>query len=265
MRDEFSDLINRLNDPSIAELDIINWASPIPAFGNPSISKIATLGLNPSDKEFIDDGGQELANSKRRFQTLNSFGIANWTEISSDQLQILVDQCNDYFIRKPYDSWFKRLDFLISGTSMSYYFPSREACHLDLVPYATAVKWGNLSTMQKIKLLNQYGDILGRIIQNSMIRILVLNGKTVINNLQKISDVSLTVSEKPNWNLPRGNTNNVKGYSYVGYLTQIGGIELGKKILILGFNHNIQSSFGVTSAVQQEIRNWITEEAKEHI
>ena len=266
MRNEISDVLKRLADPNIAELSVMQWASPILAFGNPLLSKIATLGLNPSDKEFIDDKGQELANNNRRFQTLKSLGISKWSEVNNDQIKLLEDQCNEYFIRKPYDGWFKRLDFLISGTSLSYYFPSMEACHLDLVPYATSIKWGNLSTSQKSRLLNDYGDFLGRIIEKSEnLKVLVLNGKTVIDNLQKISDVSFIVTEEPTWNLSRENTNDIKGYSYIGHLSQIGGIELGKKILILGFNHNIQSSFGVTSLVQQEIRNWISEKTKEYL
>ena len=40
------------------------------------------------------------------------------------------------------------------------------------------------------------------------------------------------------------------------------GIVLGRKILVLGFNHNIQSSFGVTTKVIQEIRSWIAEESE---
>lgn len=262
MTNEISDLIKRLNDPLVKTLDIIHWASPIPAFGNPLISKIATLGLNPSDKEFIDDNRQELVDNKRRFQTLTSLGISSWNNVGKDKIQLLADQCNDYFIRKPYDSWFKRLDFLISGTSMSYYFPSREACHLDLVPHATSVKWGSLSTTQKSKLLNKYGDVLGAIIKNSSIKTLVLNGKTVIDSLAKISDVNLIMEAQPSWNLPRKNSHDVKGFSYVGRITQIGGIRLAKEILILGYNHNIQSSFGVTSLVQQEIRRWISEQVK---
>jgi hypothetical protein len=259
------DLLGPLDSSEADKLHIIRWGAPIPAFGNPSSSKIATLGLNPSDKEFVDDRGQELADINRRFQTINSLGMGNWSEISHDQLQMLEDQCNDYFIRRPYDSWFKRLDFLISGTSLSYYFPSRGACHLDLVPYATSVKWGNLSSVQKFDLLTKYGDILGRILESSTIKVLVLNGKAVIDNLRKISDVSFTITKQPTWNLSRENTNNIRGYSYFGHVTRIGGIDLAKKIIILGFNHNIQSSFGVTTIVTQEIRNWLSEQTKEYL
>lgn len=259
---EISDLIRRLNDPIIETLDIIPWASPIPAFGNPLFSQIATLGLNPSDKEFIDGDGIELSNNYRRFQTLKSFEISDWRQINDNQIKVLVKQCNDYFIRKPYDGWFKRLDYLISGTSLSYYFPSMAACHLDLVPYATFKKWGDLSAIQKNKLLNDYGDVLGNLLRHSKIKALVLNGKTVIDNLIKISNVEFIVDEQPTWNLPRETSIDIKGYSYIGFLTQIGGIDLDKKILTLGFNHNIQSSFGVTSFVQKEIRNWISEKAK---
>lgn len=262
---EISDLILRLTDPCINDLEIIGWASPIISFGNPETSKIATLGLNPSNKEFVDNNDNELNSNNRRFQTLASLKLLKWDYISDEQCKMLMDQCYDYFVRNPYDSWFKRLDYLISGTSMSYYFPSREACHLDLVPYATFKKWGNLTTGQKSILLEKYGDVLGLVLKSSTIKILILNGKTVIDNLQKISDVEFRVNYQPTWDLLRENTSNVKGNSYQGYLTKVGGIDLEKKILILGFNHNIQSSFGVTSVVQQEIRNWISEKTKEYL
>ena len=265
MIDEISDLVFRLTVPEINDLEVIKWASPIPAFGEPKRSKIATLGLNPSDKEFIGHDGKELIYVNRRFHTLTSLGITDWSKLNKEQLQMLSEQCTAYFSRNPYDGWFKKLDFLISGTSLSYYFPSGEACHLDLIPYATSVKWGNLSSSIRNTLLEKYGDILGTIIRDSSIQVLVLNGKTVIDNLKKISDIDYTIKRKPHWDLPRKTGEGVAGFSYQGKITHIGGIPLGKNILVIGFNHNIQSSFGVTTVVQIAIRNWITETLEDYL
>jgi hypothetical protein len=38
----------------------------------------------------------------------------------------------------------------------------------------------------------------------------------------------------------------------------LSGISLGSPLRVLGFNHNLQSSFGVTNKVIHAIRNWIT-------
>jgi len=49
----------------------------------------------------------------------------------------------------------------------------------------------------------------------------------------------------------------VAGVAYHGITNTLSGIPLGRDLLVLGFNHNLQSSFGVTSKVLREIRHWI--------
>lgn len=258
MINEVVDLVERLKDSDLTELDIITWGSPVPSFGNLHNSRIATLGLNPSNKEFLDNHGSELSGIERRFHTLNSLGISDWDEATVDHYQSILELCNEYFLRNPYDAWFKRLDYLISGTAFSYYFPSNEACHLDLIPFATSTKWGELSNWQRTTLLHRYSDLLGTLLKNSSIKVLILNGKSVIENFLKISDTVIQIERMKDWDLPRKESEYVPGYAYRGHANTIGGVILENELCVLGFNHNIQSSFGVTSAVQSSIRNWIT-------
>ncbi len=133
-------LLKRLNNPLSIGSDIITWGSPIPSFGNFSHAKIATVGLNPSNREFVDGLGIELKGSNRRFHSLNSLGLTRWDDIEQRHLKVIAESCQEYFNRNPYDNWFKKLDNLISGTAISYYFPSSQACHLDLIPFATSTK-----------------------------------------------------------------------------------------------------------------------------
>jgi hypothetical protein len=260
---ELLNLVERLSDPKLKKADVISWGSPIVSFGNIANSRIATLGLNPSNKEFVDDNGIELNGNQRRFHTLKSLGIKKWSEADEKHLELIAELCDDYFYRNPYDGWFKRLDYIISGTSMSYYFPSGEACHLDLIPYATASKWTDLKLEQKELLFQLSGDTLGLILKHSPIQILVLNGQTVVDNLEKITKIEFKKKHMPSWTLPRKLTEGVAGYSYTGVINNIGGIKLKQEIMVLGYNHNIQSSFGVTSEVQKAIRNWVSKKAKE--
>ena len=51
----------------------------------------------------------------------------------------------------------------------------------------------------------------------------------------------------------------MKGAAYTGVVNRLSGIEFGREILILGFNHNLQSSFGVTTKVIHSIRDWISQ------
>ncbi|ECV5244931.1 thymidylate synthase, partial [Salmonella enterica subsp. enterica] len=138
-------LIEYLDDENLRQSGIISYASPIPAFGSLSRAKIATLGLNPSNNEFLDLNGKELDGQQRRFHTLNSLSLNKWSNIDNKSLNLIAESCNDYFKNNPYDRWFKPLDNLISGSGFSYYGDKSNSCHLDLVPFATHKKWSYLS------------------------------------------------------------------------------------------------------------------------
>ncbi len=61
------------------------------------------------------------------------------------------------------------------------------------------------------------------------------------------------------WALPRGAGADVSGFAFRGVVDTLSRIRLGRSLLILGFNYNIQSSFGVTANVILSIRGWIME------
>ena len=103
-----------------SNLDIIEWASPIPYFGDPSKAEIATVGLNPSNREFVNPNGFELTGSERRFETLTSLGISSWKSAKKDHLYKIYTSCTEYFFKNPYDGWFKSLDKILGKTSFSF-------------------------------------------------------------------------------------------------------------------------------------------------
>lgn len=265
MRSALLSLLKRLDEPIVSSTEVISWGCPILAFGDLSQSKIATLGLNPSNREFVDIDGNELDGELRRFHTLQSLGIKRWSDAESHHLKLVASYCKNYFLRNPYDGWFKSLDNIISGSHASYYHGKYTACHLDLIPYATACKWTALTKTQRSLLLNWAGDTLGLILKNSPVRILVLNGQSVVENLENLTQINLQKTVMPTWTLPRKNGNGVTGYSYKGIIGKIAGVPLSRKVLVLGFNHNIQSSFGVTTKVKVEIRDWIARTSKKVI
>ena len=65
-------LLDRLDSADTQRAAVIRWGSPVPSFGDLTKSDVATLGLNPSNKEFVDNSGNELSGSERRFHTLKS-------------------------------------------------------------------------------------------------------------------------------------------------------------------------------------------------
>ena len=69
MHNVVSDLIDRIENPALINAGIIPWACPVPSFGDPKKSTVATLGLNPSNREFVDPNGNELC--AREIECLN--------------------------------------------------------------------------------------------------------------------------------------------------------------------------------------------------
>ena len=141
-------------------------------------ARVATLGLNPSNREFVDCAGNELDGASRRFHTLSSLGLDAWRDVQPRHLALIAESCRCYFAVNPYDTWFKRLDNLLLDLNVWYYSTLFSACHLDLVPFATAEKWTALSRAQRQTLLDGTGDVLGALLRDSEIQVLILNGSS---------------------------------------------------------------------------------------
>ncbi len=250
--------IEQLATDELNNCEVIGWASPVITFGDPSNCSIATLGLNPSNKEFVNDEGNELSLKDQRFPTLRSLKIPCWSKATDQCVHQIYDACTNYFTRNPYDSWFKSLDKIISGTKSSYYHPLFEACHLDLTPFATSRKWSELSPHQRNELIEKTGHCLGGVLKHSDIKLLVLNGQGVVSSLLDASDLKLARTKTRHWTLPRKSGKDVPGFAYEGKLTKFRGVQLDREISVLGYNHNIQSSFGVTTKIRDSIRDWIS-------
>jgi hypothetical protein len=109
--------------------------------------------------------------------------------------------------------------------------------------------------------LNVAGDTLGLLLKSSHVELLVLNGNSVVGQFEEIADICLEKQVMADWCLPRRSGPPVTGFAYSGSVRSLSGVELGREIFVLGYNHNIQSSFGVTKQVITAIRNWVSEAA----
>ena len=257
MQQTFQALIARLAEPQIARANVISWSCPVPVFGDTSRARVATVGLNPSNREFVGDDGEELDGVHRRFHTLRSLGLNDWAEADMSHVDRVAECCRDYFNRNPYDAWFRQLDRILTRTDTSYYSLDAAACHVDLAPYATFCKWTGLSRVQRATLQQAGTEALGELLGASPIRLLILNGRSVVEQFEAISGVRLQRREMPAWQLARRRRSSVQGLAYTGVVNAVGTINLGREIVVGGFNHNIQSSFGVSNAVRDSIRDWI--------
>jgi hypothetical protein len=254
---EVDRLVDLLHKGRPIELGAIPWASPVLAFGDPVNSRVATLGLNPSNLEFVDRHGRELHAPHHRFESLTTLKVDSWGEVASRGVRSVLQACENYFYGNPYDQWFKRLEKLLVGTGASYYTSfGVKACHLDLVPFATAEKWSSLTNCERAQLIELGTPSLVNTIIASDIRVLVLNGSSVVKEFScLVHDETLEARPMSSWSLQGGR---VPGVGHIGRISRLGGFALDRELLVLGYNHNIQSSFGVTSEAVSRMATWIS-------
>lgn len=257
-------LLDQMDSVETASADVMSWGAPVPAFGDPRKSNVATLGLNPSSREFVDVSDRELIGRERRFPTLGSLGLESWLDAHPAHFEEIASACRRYFSANPYDRWFGRLEDVVRHLGATFYGAAANACHLDLVPFATATKWADLSTNQKSSLLNISGAVLASVLEASEIEVLILNGRSVVDTLETELGVVFEEVRVSQWDLPRRNSRDVAGIGFVGNISELSGIQLDRDILVVGFNHNLQSSYGVSNRTVQSIGLWIREVVSSH-
>lgn len=235
---------------------VIHWASPVPFFGMASRAQVATVGINPSNLEFTNGDGEELDGADRRLPTLGSLDLRRWGEADGEDLRVLYAGCNGYFTRRPYDRWFRVLERMLHASGLSYYGSSPDACHVDLFAFATREKWGALPAKERVGLIRSSSHHLGLLLRLMPARLLILNGRSVVDAFAAATGMELESRRVPSWDLPRA-SKAVAGVAYSGHVDRVAGVPLGRRVAVVGFNHNLQSSFGVSTAVVDAIGRWI--------
>src|SRR5712692_1443193 len=107
-------LVERASGRPPGDCCIVPGSTPVVSFGHPLRPKVATLGINPSSREFLAGGASLLSGPKRRLATLESLGLASYDEMTPQTARCVIDDCASYFERQPY-GWFKPLDTILSG------------------------------------------------------------------------------------------------------------------------------------------------------
>jgi hypothetical protein len=157
---------------------VIHRTTPVVSFGDFTSAKIATLGINPSAKEFMS--GANLLTGENKRLSDEEFGPFNPTDIWF--------KCKYYFRGNPYWTWFSHLEELLNQVGASY---NTNSCHLDLSPWATEPRFGLLSEDQQKKLLSHDRDFLNWQIVESPIRTVLFNGATVYETIQAAQNYHL--------------------------------------------------------------------------
>lgn len=84
---------------------------PVLFFGDLFTAHVATVGLNPSDREYLDRHGIELDGAARRFETLTSLRAADRSFVTDKQCDHAIQTMRMYYRPgKPIYTWFRSLD-----------------------------------------------------------------------------------------------------------------------------------------------------------
>jgi hypothetical protein len=216
--------------------EIVSGSTPVVSFGNPLRASVASLGINPSSREFVGKG-LLLTGELRRLATTESIGLTLGRELSVEQARAVVEDCNNYFTRNPYRRWFDPLDrVLTSAVGVGYY--AGTACHLDLVQWATDPAWGQLHDPETRRLLLQEGrPHMQALLALPNLRVVVCNGRSVIDNVTRLglcslAEVARIERDRETCRLVLGQR---EGVIYVGWTT------------------NLQSSHGVSRLFLDEL------------
>jgi hypothetical protein len=165
--------------------EVVTGSTPVVAFGDPRNASVATLGINPSWHEFLADDGSLLSGSKRRLATLTSLNAKDTALLDLNQARTVFEDCAAYFQpdRNPYRRWFDPLDQVLRAAFGVSYYAGTE-CHLDLVQWATTPVWSELSRSTKGVLVREGLPYLRRLLSLGSIRIVLLNGRQVIEQIK---------------------------------------------------------------------------------
>ena len=152
---------------------------PVLFFGDLFAAEVATVGLNPSDQEYLTKAGQMLAGPAQRFATLASLDAADRSALTDAQCEEAIESMRDYYDQgKPvYGSWFNALSRVVDGFGVS--FRDRTAAHLDLLQESTSPVWSKLPPGEREALLVQDLPFLGWEIRAFPLKAVICTAKTV--------------------------------------------------------------------------------------
>jgi hypothetical protein len=169
----------RIRRPYPSGCSVVEGSTPVVCFGDARTARVATLGLNPSDAEFLDRGGW-LQDADRRFETLASLGLERLQDADDEQTQAVLDACHAYFYRNPYWRWFGKLEAVLNE-SLAASYRDGSAVHLDLVQWATRPVWSKIGDpAARRRLVEQDREFLRRQLALEHIGLVLMNGRTVM-------------------------------------------------------------------------------------
>lgn len=236
-------IVARLRRPFPDGAPVVPGSTPVLSFGNVSEATVATLGLNPSRQEFLNQKGRELSGAERRFETLSSLGVNSLESATEAELHRVVNACNNYFSGKPYRLWFNQLEPVLKSAGASYY--DGTACHIDLVQWATDPVWGKIKNRDvRATLIEEDAPFLCNQLKVGSFKLLLINGSGVVQQFERMTGIKLR------W------AGVVKGTSAATHMS-VGVLPIGTRVV--AWSVNIQSSCGVCNELRAALASRVGE------
>ena len=233
----------RLRRPVPHGCSVVAGSTPVVSFGNVETAWVATLGLNPSLREFAKKDGTWLDGTQRRLAGLDLLGIDDAAQATDEQVEQIVTWCYEYFQRNPY-SWFDALESLmVTAVGSSYY--DGTACHLDLVQWATNPVWQHLNPPVRSHLIADDREFLREQLRWEGIRLVLMNGRSVLDEVAK-SGVELHEVQS----------------ATVGPRSCSVMVGEADGVTFIGWSANLQSSYGMSADFKTAIAERVKAEVR---
>jgi hypothetical protein len=169
---------------SCANAAIMWQCLPVPVFGHHKspIVRVATVGLNPSATEFINDAG-DWKPATERLPLVTDFGVQERNRLSEANLTAAANQREKYF-QRAHHPFFRSLQGLLSTVNQEWNYVTGTAVHLDLVACGTWRAWGEMSQQTADALIENCNKHLKqKLTELSDGTLLFLDGRTVNTTL----------------------------------------------------------------------------------
>ena len=235
-------LIRRAMEAFPPNAPIVEQSTPVVAFGDCTTARVATLGINPSYEEFQDSNGVLLKGNEKRLVDHESLGGDFNTGLSESQAEKVVAGCANYFSNRPF-GWFDEIErVVLKPNGMNY--RSGEACHLDVIQWATNPTWSKIKNQNECaSLLANDSEFLKFQVASQGYDFIFLNGNTVIKQVKSLNLMKLRHA----------------GFTPFGHGMRKSRLWIGElgKTKFIGWNLNIQRH-ETTPANKEALSEWIT-------
>jgi hypothetical protein len=211
------ELRGRLRRPPVPSS--VTGSLPILFFGDAPAARLLTVGLNPSDQEYVDTQGTELNGERRRFHTLASLEASARGELTEMQCDRAIEMMRGYFTPgQPVFRWFRPLSRVVEAMGAS--FVGRSAAHLDLVQESTTPVWSSLSKEDQAVLLAADRAFLRWQLSDLQARVVACNGATVLRAVIDLTDavvVNAGALQRLRWTVARARPGTGRVVAVVGW------------------------------------------------